>query len=742
MKNILVGGLALAFLSTLTPQLSTLHAQGTALTYQGRLNNGPNTATGSYDLTFAIYDALNGGTQQGNLLTNSAIAVSNGLFTATIDFGNQFPGANRWLEIGVRTNGNGSFATLSPRQSITAAPYSITAGNLMGTVSANGLSGSYSSAVTFANAANSFTGIGAGLTGLNASQLTAGAVPNGALSNAWKTTGNTGTTVGTQFIGTTDNQPLELRVNGARTLRLEPTIDTPNILANPMVNFVSAGMQGVTIAGGGSIATYGGLFPNSVSAFHGTISGGLGNTIQSNAVESTIAGGNQNSIQPNASRSVIGGGILNTLQAGAGNATIAGGDANTIQTNASDSTIGGGGGNFIHQNANYATVSGGLGNSAGGTGAMVGGGNANNASNLFAFVGGGQANIASGSFATIAGGISNTASGPGSFVGGGGYDGISVKGNVARSPANTIGGGSGNISEETYATVGGGLNNYASGSGATVSGGVGNTATFQDSTVGGGDENDAFGNRATVSGGHNNSAGFDYATVGGGLDNSANGESSTVAGGANNRAVGVRSFAAGQNALADHDRSFIWSSYPSQAPSFGPDTFFVSALNGIGINCGTQRADGGGQYWMNLGNIIGSDIIETSVGAHLTTSGVWANNSNRDRKTDFVRISSAEVLKKLAALSVQQWRYTNELSSVKHIGPTAQDFKSAFGLGTDDKSIGTVDEEGVALAAIQGLNQKVEAKDAEIQNLKRQNDSLAQRLTELESAVKSLAKTK
>src|ERR1022692_592277 len=83
---------------------SHLHGQGAAFTYQGRLNDGANPANGNYDLRFSICDALVLGTQQGNLLTNTATAVSNALFTVQLDFGNQFPGAARWLEIAVRTN--------------------------------------------------------------------------------------------------------------------------------------------------------------------------------------------------------------------------------------------------------------------------------------------------------------------------------------------------------------------------------------------------------------------------------------------------------------------------------------------------------------------------------------------------------------------------------------------------------------------------------------------------------------
>src|SRR5215469_12814862 len=100
-------------LSAFSFQLSAF-SQGTAFTYQGRLNAAGAPADGSYDLTFALLDSATGGNQFGGVLTNVATGVTNGLFTVTLDFGNQFPGAARWLEIGVRTNGGGTFATLSP----------------------------------------------------------------------------------------------------------------------------------------------------------------------------------------------------------------------------------------------------------------------------------------------------------------------------------------------------------------------------------------------------------------------------------------------------------------------------------------------------------------------------------------------------------------------------------------------------------------------------------------------------
>ena len=134
MKNKLIAVLGLTLLATLNHQLSTLFAQSTAFTYQGRLDDGAGPATGSYDLTFALYDAASGPAQVAGTLTNTATLVSNGLFTVTLDFGNQFPGADRWLEIAVRTNGAALFTTLDPRQRITAAPYAVTAGAVTGPV--------------------------------------------------------------------------------------------------------------------------------------------------------------------------------------------------------------------------------------------------------------------------------------------------------------------------------------------------------------------------------------------------------------------------------------------------------------------------------------------------------------------------------------------------------------------------------------------------------------------------------
>lgn len=93
--------------------------------------------------------------------------------------------------------------------------------------------------------------------------------------------------------------------------------------------------------------------------------------------------------------------------------------------------------------------------------------------------------------------------------------------------------------------------------------------------------------------------------------------------------------------------------------------------------------------------------------------------SDRNAKKNFQPVDTVAVLETLAAIPIERWNYQWEKDSdVPHLGPMAQDFKGAFYPGRDDKTISTLEFDGVALAALQGLNQKLEEKDAEIQELK------------------------
>jgi hypothetical protein len=128
-------------------------------------------------------------------------------------------------------------------------------------------------------------------------------------------------------------------------------------------------------------------------------------------------------------------------------------------------------------------------------------------------------------------------------------------------------------------------------------------------------------------------------------------------------------------------------------------------------------------------------VISTSTGAYLSTSGVWTNTSDANRKHHFEDISGDEVLEKLGRLPIQSWSYRAESEKVRHLGPTAQDFHAAFGLGDSTVGIGTVDADGVALAAAKALSQKASEQQAEIEALRRNNAELEARLKRIEGAL-------
>jgi hypothetical protein len=119
-------------------------------------------------------------------------------------------------------------------------------------------------------------------------------------------------------------------------------------------------------------------------------------------------------------------------------------------------------------------------------------------------------------------------------------------------------------------------------------------------------------------------------------------------------------------------------------------------------------------------------------GAHVTDGGAWTNGSSREWKTNFRDLNPQEILERLMTLSVTRWEYKDN-DEGDHIGPTAEDFRKAFGLGHSEQYIATVDADGVALAAIQGLNQKLEEKDKIIKTQQEEIDELHARLEKIES---------
>jgi hypothetical protein len=127
-------------------------------------------------------------------------------------------------------------------------------------------------------------------------------------------------------------------------------------------------------------------------------------------------------------------------------------------------------------------------------------------------------------------------------------------------------------------------------------------------------------------------------------------------------------------------------------------------------------------------------------GAYLTAGGVWTSASSRTFKDGFAHVDALNVLEKVVAMPVQTWFYKGDHDEGRHMGPVAEDFAQAFGLGNDEKHVGSVDEAGVAFAAIQGLNRKVETANAGLKSenakLHQQVEELAARLSALEASVR------
>jgi hypothetical protein len=409
----------------------------------------------------------------------------------------------------------------------------------------------------------------------------------------------------------------------------------------------------------------------------------------------------QNTTSPN----LIGGYSGNSVTAGVVGGTIGGGGVSTYTNRVTD---------------DYGTVGGGLnnqaGDNAGGTSdapfATVGGGEGNVASQPQATVGGGYGNVASHHQATVGGGFENTASGFRSTVGGGVWNG-------ATGDWTTVAGGAFNIASGEDDAIGGGYLNRASAEFATIGGGYGHNASGGCTTIGGGYQNTASGGIATIGGGHLNTASAVGATVPGGIGNAAGGDYSFAAGGENNAAQGDYSFAAGRRAKANHHGSFVWAdSTDADFASQRYDQFRVRANGGA-------RFDVNNDEWVQIYDD-GTHLIETSTGAYLTLGGAWTDSSDLDLKENLAPVDGQEVLARLADLPITTWNYQAEGPSIRHMGPVAQDFYAAFGLGQDERHLAPLDTGGVALAAIQALYEHAQALEAENVALREQVTALRQ----------------
>ena len=508
-----------------------------------------------------------------------------------------------------------------------------------------------------ANAGGTVTSItaGAGLTG--GTITTSGTIAVDPTSptltgNFFKQGGNAFGAEG--VIGTTDNFALDVRVNGSRVMRYEPNAISPNVIGGHPANNVTAGVRGATIAGGGvplgnTDPNFSNEAPNRVTDAYGTVGGGYAN-VAGNAAGTTL----------DSPFATVGGGQSNT--ASGNSSTVGGGEANTAS--GSNSTVGGG-----------------FSNAASGILSTVGGGFDNTASGTTSTVGGGQSNTASGSISTVGGGFFNTASGFASWAGGNRaktqspgaipvvHDGAFVWADNNNFDFNST------AANEFAVRATGGVRLVTAIDGAglptsMVAISPGATPTLM---LRGGDPS-------------NNSSRIRFEELpaagncfGGFLFH--DGVANVFNLGVNNSGTGDCTPADDINALQIHrfsGRVGVLTAFAAN-PTF-PFTVGVDATNGNG--------------------------------AHVTAGGVWTNGSSRSFKTGFAAVDSQAVLAQLAALPIGTWSYLGH-EHERHLGPVAEDFKAAFGLGGDQRYIGTVDADGVALAAIQGLNAKLESKVAE-----------------------------
>jgi trimeric autotransporter adhesin len=445
-------------------------------------------------------------------------------------------------------------------------------------------------------------------------------------------------------------------------------------------------------------------------------------------VESDVAGGNS---------SAVAGGYGN--EACDARTGILAGSQNTIGTgsDASDGTnssIGGGEGNHITEES--AFIGAGQSNSASSADSFIGAGDTNVAEGNETFVGAGQGNGAEGYASFVGAGLDNVGTGAGSFLGAGDFtyyiksEGSANPGNQVSGTDSFLGAGDQNTISGNGSFIGAGDYTYESGKPS----GPGNQIPGTDSFIGAGDQNvvsanDAFlgsgqsnfieegatygviaggisndisGSYAAVAGGAKNVISGEYGAILGGYGNNATGPYGIVIGGNGNTAAGTLSFAAGYHAEAAHNGSFVWSDYSSGS----------ALIKDAAANQFVARASGGIYLYSNEA---------ASSGVALTPgSGTWANLSDRNAKVDIAPLDEDSILAKVATLPVSTWRYKTE-SGVRHLGPMAQDFYAAFGVGTDDRHITSIDEDGVALAAIKALHREnlqvradAERKDAEL----------------------------
>lgn len=355
---------------------SSIAVDSLLISYQGRLTDGSGNPVvdGNHTIVFSLYNQASGSSalwkETQNLTTN------NGVFTAqlgSVNSLNSLPFDTTYY-LGIAVDGG---SELAPRTRLTTTPYaqrahSIDDGAVM--ASSLGQSGASNGEVLK----------------WNGTQWAPATDETGKVtSSGWSLSGNSGTTPGTDFLGTTDNKALVLKVNGQQAISLVPDDTTASLIMGDSANSIGPNLSGSVIGGGGW-----NNHPNKITNSFAVIGGGFDNT--AGGLISTIGGGSYNATSDN--WTTVGGGYNNSAEGYI--STVAGGNDNT-------------------SSGTKSVVAGGDNNVASGLFSSIGGGYHNNAEAHAATISGGRYNLAPGEFSTISGGVGNYTYGSAAMVPGG-----------------------------------------------------------------------------------------------------------------------------------------------------------------------------------------------------------------------------------------------------------------------------------------------------------------------------------
>jgi len=308
--------------------------------------------------------------------------------------------------------------------------------------------------------------------------------------------------------------------------------------------------------------------------------------------------------------------------------------------------------------------------------------------------------------------------------------------NVASGPYSLAGGvdsAAQGIATLAFGSNAGAVGNYSVAFGANTRANGALSAAFGQSTVASGTYSVAAGFNASATGVA--SQAFGQNTDADGPFSVAFGNASTASGNAS-MAVGTTALASGESAIAIGLRAtatgagtVVLGSDATAATTgmfmFG-DRSTTNDLTSAGQNEFLVRAAGGTIFYSNAAMTTGVLLAAgTSTWQPLVVS-------DENRKTGFRDLDGEVVLGKLAAMRVREWSYTTQDAAIRHVGPTAQDFHDAFGLGESAARIGTVDADGIAFAAVKALEARTRETNA---RLTRENDELRARIARLEAAL-------